>query len=145
MVVRERGSKEDLIPFCIGSFDTFQDLCESDDLLFLVLPERVNHINFRQFGEGEFRLNPTNSPVLEFSPSKPINGNLIKVGRVVYSYDADEDMKKLSKSLMMKLRKLSDRLPNSSGFWLMENAKSYENLKFWVGRAKLNPLYVANE
>ncbi len=139
-LVHERGEVLHLKPSSIKSIQEFQVFCESDDLLFLVLSGNIKKISLRKVKENIYRVDPNNSPVLEFSPSKIIEKNdTLRVGRIMYSYDADSDMKRLVVSLIRKIRKVSDKIPESSGFWLMPNAKNYKYLQYWLGKPRKNP------
>jgi hypothetical protein len=78
------------------------------------------------------------NPVLEFSPSAPVDSETVKIGRFYANYDNIEFMNEVKK-LFRYLRRQSTEIGHSDVWIFPDAAKSKRLLKMWAGKDWENP------
>jgi hypothetical protein len=113
----QRGSLDDMSPKPIKSVEDLYAV-NLKDMMVLTTVEHINLLLLDEVMDGIFSVDYRKSPCLEFSPSKDLSQEVVKVGRIAYFYENDENLKKKVKRLFKMLKRNSQNIEKSN-FWIL--------------------------
>ncbi|MBL7188440.1 MAG: hypothetical protein ISS70_19105 [Phycisphaerae bacterium] len=80
-------------------------------------------------------------PAIEYSPSAPVDADIVKIGRIMYAYSDDHELRKGVEELIRRLKRESFRYAGGRDLWIFSEAMhTAKRLKPWVGPDWDNPM-----